>query len=60
MTIQIGLVADLIGNNRSLLEDTLFRVRELELRLGNGPDVERLDGQEFAPPGRVQVQRGPR
>ena len=38
-TMLIGLVADLIGANRSLLEDTLFRVRELELRLGEPPDV---------------------
>src|SRR5207253_10065731 len=44
-TVSIGLVADLIGNNRSLLEDTLFRVRELELRLGDGPDVVRLAGE---------------
>jgi glycosyltransferase involved in cell wall biosynthesis len=42
-TILIGLVADLIGGNRTLLEDTLFRVRELELRLGDRPDVIRLD-----------------
>jgi glycosyltransferase involved in cell wall biosynthesis len=41
-TILIGLVADLIGSSRSLLEDALFRVRELELRLGSGPDVIRL------------------
>ena len=43
-TLLIGLVADLIGSSRSLQEDTLFRVRELELRLGDAPDVERLDG----------------
>ena len=43
-TILIGLVADLIGASRSLQEDTLFRVRELELRLGDGPDVERVGG----------------
>ena len=41
-TVLIGLVADLIGNNRSLLEDTLVRVRELELREGDGADVVRL------------------
>ena len=41
-TILIGLVADLIGGNRSLLEDTLFRVREMELRLGDAPGVTRL------------------
>jgi glycosyltransferase involved in cell wall biosynthesis len=41
-TLLIGLVADLIGGSRSLLEDTLFRVRELELRLGDAPTVVRL------------------
>ncbi len=58
-TMLIGLVADLIGNNRSLLEDTLFRVRELELRLGEKPEVTRLAGE---PPARAQAggQRGPR
>jgi glycosyltransferase involved in cell wall biosynthesis len=60
MTMLIGLVADLIGSSRSLLEDTLFRVREIELRLGDGPDVIRLDGEESPPPGRVHIQRGPR
>jgi len=52
----IGLVADLIANNRSLLEDTLFRVRELELRLGDGPDVVRLD-REGSLPERVKAKR---
>ena len=42
-TMLIGLVADLIGASRSLQEDTLVRVRELELRLGDGPEVERLE-----------------
>ena len=42
-TLLIGLVADLIGASRSLQEDTLVRVREIELRLGDGPDVERLE-----------------
>ena len=55
-TMLIGLVADLIANNRSLLEDTLFRVRELELRLGDGPDVVRLD-REGSLPERVQAKR---
>ena len=41
-TLLIGLVADLIGGARSLLEDTLFRVRVMELRLGDGPEVVRL------------------
>ena len=55
-TMLIGLVADLIGGNRSLLEDTLFRVRELELRLGEGPDVVRLAAPE---PGRAEGRRSP-
>jgi len=42
-TMLIGLVADLIGSSRSLQEDTLVRVREIELRLGDGPEVERLE-----------------
>ena len=50
----IGLVADLIGANRTLLEDTLFRVRELELRLGEGPDVVRLTGEEPLVPQRAE------
>jgi hypothetical protein len=43
-TVLIGLVADLIAGSRALVEDTLFRVREIELRLGEGPEVERLAG----------------
>ena len=59
-TMLIGLVADLIGANRSLLEDTQFRVRELELRLGDGPDVVRLGAEvEPVPPARAE-RRGPR
>ena len=42
-TMLIGLVADLIGASRSLQEDTLVRVREIELHLGDGPEVERLE-----------------
>jgi hypothetical protein len=44
-TVLIGLVADLIAGSRALVEDTLFRVREIELRLGEGPEVERLGGE---------------
>ena len=32
ITILIGLLADLIGSSRRMLEDTLLRVRRLELR----------------------------
>jgi glycosyltransferase involved in cell wall biosynthesis len=42
LTMLIGLLADLIAGSRALVEDTLFRVREIELRLGEGPEVERL------------------
>jgi glycosyltransferase involved in cell wall biosynthesis len=43
-TMLIGLVADLIGGSRSLIEDALFRVRVIELRLGDAPAVERVEG----------------
>jgi glycosyltransferase involved in cell wall biosynthesis len=59
-TILIGLIADLIGANRTLLEDTLFRVRELELRLGEGPEVEWLATPEHPPPPQRMERRGPR
>lgn len=39
-TVLMGLVADLIASNRSLVEDALLRLRELELRLGTEPDLE--------------------
>jgi glycosyltransferase involved in cell wall biosynthesis len=42
-TMLIGLVADLIASSRLLIEDALLRVREIELRMGREPDVERLD-----------------
>ncbi len=58
-TILIGLVADLISNNRWLLEDTLFRVRDLELRLGHEGDVARPAQQGTARTG-TAIQRGPR
>ena len=45
-TILMGIVADLIGANRTLLEDTLIRVRELELRIGEAPEVSRLERPE--------------
>ena len=37
-TLLIGLVADLIGSSRALVEDTLVRVRELELRVDRDAD----------------------
>jgi glycosyltransferase involved in cell wall biosynthesis len=41
-TLQIALVADLIGSSRRLVEDTLLRVRKLELELGS-PEVDYHD-----------------
>ena len=51
-TILIGLVADLISNSRLLIEDMLVRVREMELRVGDGAEVERCaaSGQAQARP----------
>ena len=37
-TMLIGLVADLIGSSRALVEDTLVRVREIELRVATDAD----------------------
>jgi glycosyltransferase involved in cell wall biosynthesis len=45
-TLLIGLIADLIGGNRALLEDALFRVRAIELRLGDGAEVVRLAAEQ--------------
>ncbi len=56
-TMLIGLVADLIASSRSLVEDTLLRVRELELRLGRDADVERLQTGPPAPPARAEGGR---
>ena len=44
-TMLIGLVADLIGSSRSLVEDMLVRVRELELRVvPDADDVQLASG----------------
>ena len=56
-TMLIGLVADLIASSRSLVEDTLLRVRELELRLGREADVERLQTATPLPPVRAESGR---
>jgi glycosyltransferase involved in cell wall biosynthesis len=50
-TVLIGLVADLIAANRALVEDTLLRVRELELRLGDGPDARLTSLEQTHEPG---------
>ena len=36
LTMQIGMLADLIGRNRQLSEDVLLRLRRLELGIGDG------------------------
>jgi len=59
-TVLIGLVADLIGTSRLLLEDTLFRVREIELRMGDGAEVVQLETAPDAPRPLVEIRRGPR
>jgi glycosyltransferase involved in cell wall biosynthesis len=59
-TALFGMLADLIGGNRSLLEDTRERVRELELVLGEGPEVVRLADGGAVRPLRVERQRAPR
>lgn len=41
----IGLLADLIGNNRRMLEETVYRVRRLELHAGVGRDDGAPDGE---------------
>src|SRR6185503_11576476 len=44
-TMLIGLVADLIGSSRALVEDALVRVRELELRVAaDADDVQLASG----------------
>ncbi|HYC21631.1 MAG TPA: glycosyltransferase family 2 protein [Candidatus Bathyarchaeia archaeon] len=64
-TILMGLIADLIGSSRSLVEDTLLRVRKIELRLGEGADIEPglHEDPEDAPEALGEVRRrgaGPR
>lgn len=57
-TLLIGLVADLIGNSRLLLEDTLFRIRELELKLGEATQARALGGEQGAKQRRVEGGHG--
>lgn len=47
--VMIGLVADLIGGVRRLVEDTLFRVKKIELRQGGAskPRDKRAPKKEF-------------
>jgi glycosyltransferase involved in cell wall biosynthesis len=44
--VLIGLVADLIANNRKLLEETLYRVRKIELDYLNREALETQDQQQ--------------
>ncbi len=55
-TMLIGLVADVIASSRSLLEDTLVRVREMELQIGSVPEVERLAPLD-EPPAPTRAER---
>lgn len=56
-TILMGLIADLIALSRSLTEDTLLRVRKIELRLGEMPDTEPGYHREIDEPAPVAEQR---
>lgn len=56
-TILMGLIADLIALSRSLTEDTLLRVRKIELRLGEMPDTEPGYHRESDEPASVAEQR---
>jgi glycosyltransferase involved in cell wall biosynthesis len=57
-TMLIGLVADLIGGTRTLLEDSLFRLRQVELRLGAVPEVVRLRDEGEPLPAPKYAERG--
>jgi len=48
-TVLIGLVADLIGGSRRLLEDLLYRVRALELKLPEGAAAAPAAGETADP-----------
>ncbi|MDG2307468.1 MAG: glycosyltransferase family 2 protein [Candidatus Binatia bacterium] len=62
-TVLMGLIADLIASSRALTEDTLLRVRKMELRLGEKPDLEPgyhrpAGADEKAEPSPAQAGRG--
>jgi glycosyltransferase involved in cell wall biosynthesis len=48
-TVLVGLMADLIGGNRALLEDVLYRLRRMELRepAKSEPEVQPAARKEF-------------
>jgi hypothetical protein len=50
MTVMLGALADLIGRNRLLLEQTLERLRAIEDRMGD--DNTRDSEKMVAPPSR--------
>ncbi|HZR82395.1 MAG TPA: glycosyltransferase family 2 protein [Candidatus Binatia bacterium] len=56
-TILMGLIADLIGANRSLVEDTLLRVRKIELQLDMVPDLEPGLHPDAEPPHPAEVRQ---
>ncbi|MFM8411190.1 MAG: glycosyltransferase family 2 protein [Alphaproteobacteria bacterium] len=57
-TILLGLIADLIGASRSLVEDTLLRVRKIELALDVPVDLE-PGFHEDEPPADTRVRERP-
>ncbi len=60
-TVLMGLIADLIASSRSLTEDTLLRVRKIELRLGEKPDLApgyRSEESQPTEPSPARVGRG--
>jgi len=49
-TVLVGLMADLIGGNRALLEDILYRLRRMELKEGQSeaaPKPQPVTRKEF-------------
>jgi hypothetical protein len=52
-TVLVGLMADLIGGNRALLEDVLYRLRRMELEAAE-PEA---GGREPSARPRTELQR---
>lgn len=60
MTFLIGLVADLIGFNRQLMEMTLEKVRRIELEMGIVDDEVKPAAAQPVPPGKADKAKPPR
>lgn len=54
-TVLVGLMADLIGGNRALLEDVLYRLRRMEL--GAGEERQECEEQHAPSAPRSELQR---